>query len=292
MSKKISSGVVTALVTPFKNDQIDWASFEKLLDFQVQNGVDGFVINGTTAESPNLSLKEVKEIYNFVKPKVSNKTMIIGAGSNSTSKTIELHHELKDLKPDAYLDVVPYYNKPTQEGLFQHFDKIAKASSAPVILYNVPSRTLTSLGLETIERLGANSNIKGIKEASGDVDFMTDIKRVVPSDWTLMSGDDETGVDFVALGGDGAISVLSHLVPKTMKDLFALAKTNHVEASKKFLPLLRLTSLLFVEPNPTPVKWALYAKGILSSPECRLPLLSLSEKHFAAIEEQLKLFEA
>lgn len=292
MSKKISSGVVTALVTPFKNDKIDWGSFEKLLDFQVKNGVDGFVINGTTAESPNLSLKEVKEIYNFVKPKVQGKTMIIGAGSNSTYKTIELHQEFKDLKPDAYLDVVPYYNKPTQEGLFQHFDKIASASSAPVILYNVPSRTLTSLGLEVIERLTANANIKGIKEASGDLDFMKAIKQIAPEDWTLMSGDDETGVDFVALGGDGAISVLSHLVPKTMKELFALAKTNHMEASKKFAPLLRLAGLIFVEPNPTPVKWALYAKGILNSAECRLPLLALSEKHYASIEEQLKLFEA
>lgn len=292
MSKKISSGVVTALVTPFKNNQIDWASLEKLLEFQIKNGVDGFVVNGTTAESPNLNVKEVKEIYNFVKSRTTNQTMIIGAGLNSTSKTIDLHNELKDLKPDAFLDVVPYYNKPTQEGLFQHFSAIANESSAPVILYNVPSRTLTSLGLETIERLSSNSNIKGIKEASGDIELMKSIKKVVPEDWSLLSGDDETGVDFVALGGDGAISVLSHLVPKTMKELFALAKINHMEASRKFLPLLRLTGLLFVEPNPTPVKWALYAKGILSTPDCRLPLLPLSEKHFASIEEQLKLFEA
>lgn len=292
MSKKVSSGVVTALVTPLKNNEIDWSSLEKLVDFQVKNGVDGFVINGTTAESPNLSLKEVKDIYNFVKPRASKQHLVIGAGLNSTSKTIELHDEFKALKPDAFLDVVPYYNKPTQEGLFQHFTAVANKSSAPVILYNVPSRTLTTLGLEVIEKLTKNSNIKGIKEASGDLDFMKSIKKIAPSDWTLMSGDDETGVDFVALGGDGAISVLSHLVPKTMKELFSLAKTNHMEAAKKFSPLLRLTSLLFVEPNPTPVKWALYAKGILSSPECRLPLLSLSEKHFSSIEEQLKLFEA
>ncbi len=292
MNKKISSGVVTALVTPFNNNKIDWESLERLVDFQVKNDVDGFVINGTTAESPNLSVKEVKEIFNFVRPKANGKTMIVGAGLNSTSKTIELHHEFKDLKPDAFLDVVPYYNKPTQEGLFRHFEAIADSSSAPVILYNVPSRTLTSLGLETIERLASNANIRGIKEASGDLDFMREIKKIVPPEWTLMSGDDETGVDFVALGGDGAISVLSHLVPKTMKELFTLAKSNHVEAAKKFLPLLRLTSLLFVEPNPTPVKWALFAKGLLSSPECRLPLMSLSEKHFGSIEEQIKLFEA
>lgn len=292
MSKKVSSGVVTALVTPFKNNEIDWASLERLVDFQTKNGVDGFVINGTTAESPNLSVKEVKEIFNFVKPKATKQHLIIGAGLNSTSKTVELHEEFKSLKPDAFLDVVPYYNKPTQEGLFQHFTKVANESSAPVILYNVPSRTLTSLGIEAIERLASHPNIKGIKEASGDLDFMKEIKKTVPSDWSLMSGDDETGVDFVALGGDGAISVLSHLVPKTMKDLFALAKTNHMQAAKGFLPLLRLTSLLFVEPNPTPVKWALYAKGILTSPECRLPLMGLSEKHFASIEEQLKLFEA
>lgn len=292
MSKKVSSGVVTALVTPLKNDKIDWASLEKLIDFQVSHGVDGFVINGTTAESPNLYLNEVKDIFKFVKTKVKDKTLILGAGSNSTSKTIELHKELSDLKPDAYLDVVPYYNKPTQEGLFYHFNKIANESSAPVILYNVPSRTLTSLGIEAIERLSANKNIKGIKEASGDISFMKEIKKSVPSDWTLMSGDDETSVDFVASGGDGAISVLSHLLPKTMKELFALAKENPVEAAKQFMPYLRLTSLIFVEPNPTPVKWALYAKGILETPDCRLPLLSLSEKHYSSIEEQIKMFEA
>lgn len=292
MSKKVSSGVVTALVTPFKNNKIDWDSFDKLISFQLTNGVDGFVINGTTAESPNLTLNEVKEIYSFVKDRTKGQTLIIGAGSNSTSKTIDLHSEFKNLKPDAYLDVVPYYNKPTQEGLYQHFFKIADSSSAPVILYNVPSRTLTSLSLETVQRLSEHKNILGIKEASGDLQFMKNIKASVPTNWTLMSGDDETGVDFVSLGGDGAISVLSHLVPKTLKELFAMAKENHVEASNRFKSLLRLTALLFVEPNPTPVKWALYAKGIIASPECRLPLLTLSEKHFSSIEEQLKLFEA
>ncbi len=292
MSKKVSSGVVTALVTPFKNNEIDWASLEKLLDFQIKNGVDGFVINGTTAESPNLSVKEVKDIYKFVKTRATKHDLIIGAGLNSTSKTIELHKEFSDLKPDAFLDVVPYYNKPTQEGLFQHFTAVANASSAPVILYNVPSRTLTSLGLEVIERLADHKNIFGVKEASGDLDFMKQIKKLVPSNWSLMSGDDETGVEFVGLGGDGAISVLSHLVPKTLKELFELAKKDSVLAAKNFLPLLRLTNLLFVEPNPTPVKWALFAKGILASPECRLPLLALSEKHFASLEEQLALFEA
>lgn len=292
MSKKISSGVVTALVTPFKNNEIDWLSFEKLLDFQIQNEVDGFVINGTTAESPNLNTKEVKEIYKFVKSRIKKQNLIIGAGLNSTSKTIDFHKELSELKPDGFLDVVPYYNKPTQEGLFQHFKTIADVSSAPLILYNVPSRTLTSLGLETIEKLSSHKNIVGIKEASGDLSFMSEIKKIVPSNWTLMSGDDETGVEFVGLGGDGAISVLSHLVPKTLKELFLLARTDAVQAAKKFMPLLRLTSLLFVEPNPTPVKWALFAKGILSSPECRLPLLALSEKHFSSIEEQLALFEA
>ncbi len=292
MSKKVSSGVVTALVTPFKNNEIDWTSLEKLLDFQVSNGVDGFVVNGTTAESPNLSTKEVKEIYKFVKARCKNQSLIIGAGLNSTSKTIELHKEFSDLKPDGFLDVVPYYNKPTQEGLFQHFTAVANASSAPVILYNVPSRTLTSLGLEVIERLASHKNIAGIKEASGDLNFMREIKNVVPSHWTIMSGDDETGVEFVGLGGDGAISVLSHLVPKTLKELFTLAKTDSGQAIKKFFPLLRLTNLIFVEPNPTPVKWALFAKGILATPDCRLPLLALSKKHFANIEEQLALFEA
>ncbi len=149
MNKKISSGVVTALVTPFKNDKIDWSSLEKLIDFQTSNGIDGFVVNGTTAESPSLSTDEVKEIFKFVEARAKGLDLILGAGSNSTQKTIDFHKSFKDLKPKAFLDVVPYYNKPTQEGLYQHFNAVADSSSAPIILYNVPSRTLTSLALRS-----------------------------------------------------------------------------------------------------------------------------------------------
>lgn len=278
MSKKISSGVVTALITPFKNQQIDWDSLDKLVSDQIQQGVDGFVVNGTTAESPSLSVEEVKKIYPFVKERAKDKTLILGAGLNSTHKTIELHQEFSGLKPDAFLDVVPYYNKPTQEGLFQHFSEVAKSSSAPVILYNVPSRTLTSLATETIVRLSKNSNIVGIKEASGDISFLKEIKAGVPENWSLMSGDDETSVEFVSNGGDGSISVLSHICGDLLKSLFNMAKESPVEAQRKFEPLLRISRQIFVEPNPTPVKWSLHELGIISSAECRLPLLTLSEK--------------
>lgn len=288
MSKKISTGVVTALVTPFKGNEIDWASFEKLLANQLEQGVDGFVVNGTTAESPSLKLDEVKEIYNFVKERAKDKTLILGAGLNSTLKTIELHQELSSLKPDAFLDVVPYYNKPTQEGLFYHFEEVAKASAAPVLLYNVPSRTLTSLSIETIHRLSKNPKIVGIKEASGDIGFMQEIKTSVPSEWALMSGDDESSVDFVSNGGDGAISVLSHVCGNLLKELFSMAKETPVEAQKKFEVLLRITKQIFVEPNPTPVKWALYEMGLLQTAECRLPLLTLSEKYRADLGEEVK----
>ena len=288
MTKKKISGVVTALVTPLLNNEIDWDSLEKLLDFQLQEGVDGFVINGTTAESPSLKIDEVRKIYKFVKERASDKVLILGAGLNSTHKTLALHEELSELKPDAYLDVVPYYNKPTQEGLYQHFKKIAERSNAPIMLYNVPSRTLTSLSLETIKRLGEVKNICGIKEASGDVEFMKDIKKAVPEAWFLMSGDDETSLDFVAFGGEGAISVLSHLIPGVLKKLFQKAKEDHIEASKEFKKYLRLCSLLFVEPNPTPVKWALFNRGIIKTPDCRLPLMSLSEKYFPALKEEIQ----
>lgn len=287
MSKKISSGVVTALITPFKNNQIDWESFEKLISDQLKQNVDGFVINGTTAESPSLTLKEVKEIYIFVSTRAKTKQLILGAGLNSTDKTIELHEELKALKPDAYLDVVPYYNKPTQEGLYQHFSKVANKSSAPVILYNVPSRTLTSLSTETIARLSENKNIVGIKEASGDINFLKEIKASVPEDWSLLSGDDESSVEFVASGGDGSISVLSHLCGDVLKELFLMAKEAPVEAQRKFEPYLRISKMIFVEPNPTPVKWALYHKQILKTPECRLPLLTLSEKYHSDLKNEL-----
>ncbi len=286
MSKKISSGVVTALITPFKNQDIDWESLEKLVEDQVRQGVDGFVVNGTTAESPSLSVDEVKRIYSFVKERAKDKTLILGAGLNSTHKTIELHTQFASLKPDAFLDVVPYYNKPTQEGLFQHFSAVADKSSAPVILYNVPSRTLTSLSTETIARLAPHKNIVGIKEASGDIAFLKEIKASVPESWSLMSGDDETSVEFVSNGGDGSISVLSHICGDLLKALFTLAKEAPVEAQKKFEPLLRISRQIFVEPNPTPVKWSLLEMGIISSAECRLPLLSLSEKYRADLSAE------
>lgn len=279
MSKKISSGVVTALITPFQNQEIDWASLERLVADQIQQGVDGFVVNGTTAESPSLSVDEVKKIYEFVKSKAQGKTLILGAGLNSTQKTIDLHDELASLKPDAFLDVVPYYNKPTQEGLYQHFKAVADKSSAPVLLYNVPSRTLTSLATETISRLTKHNNIAGIKEASGDISFLKEIKAVAPDHWSLMSGDDETSVEFVSNGGDGSISVLSHICADLLKALFLLAKESPVEAQRKFEPLLRISRQIFVEPNPTPVKWSLHSLEIINSAECRLPLLTLSEKY-------------
>lgn len=287
MIKKKISGVITALITPFLNNEVDWESLEKLLDSQLQKGVDGFLINGTTAESPNLTVEEVGDIYRFVKRRAEDKTLILGAGLNSTYKTLEFHERLSELKPDAYLDVVPYYNKPTQEGLYQHFKRIAEKSKAPVMLYNVPSRTLTSLSLETIKRLGGIENICGIKEASGDVEFMKDIKKEVPEFWSLMSGDDETSLDFVAFGGHGSISVLSHLIPESLKRLFQKTKEDHIEAAREFQKFIRLCSLLFVEPNPVPIKWALFAQKVIQTPECRLPLLSLSEKYFPAWEEEL-----
>lgn len=292
MSKKISSGVVTALVTPFKEQKIDWESLERLVADQLSQGVDGFVVNGTTAESPSLSVEEVKALFPFIKERAKDKTLILGAGLNSTHKTIELHQELAFLKPDAFLDVVPYYNKPTQEGLFQHFNEVAKSSSAPVILYNVPSRTLTSLATDTIQRLSKNPNIVGIKEASGDIDMLRQIKASVPDAWTLMSGDDETSVEFVSNGGDGSISVLSHICADLLKSLFTLAKESPVEAQRKFEPLLRISRQIFVEPNPTPVKWALHKMGILESAECRLPLLTLSEKHQQDLVEEVNKVKA
>lgn len=284
--------MVTALITPFKGNEIDWESLESLVADQLKQNVDGFVINGTTAESPSLNVEEVKQIYAFVKERAKDKNLILGAGLNSTDKTIELHKAFESLKPDAFLDVVPYYNKPTQEGLYYHFSAVADASSAPVLLYNVPSRTLTSLACETVHRLSKNPKIVGIKEASGDVGFMQEIKASVPSEWTLMSGDDETSVEFVANGGDGSISVLSHLCGDLLKSLFVLAKENPIEAQKKFEPLLRISKQIFVEPNPSPVKWALYDLGIIKTAECRLPLMTLSERFQSDLSAEVKTIKA
>lgn len=260
-------GVMTALITPFEKGDIDYASLEKLIEMQLKNKVVGFVINGTTAESPNLSKQEKKQIFEFVKSKVPKDfPLIMGTGSNSTEETIQASKEAEKMGADALLVVVPYYNKPPQRGLLEHFKAIADSVHIPTILYNVPSRTITALELDTIKKLSEHPKIIGIKEASGNILFASDIRKACGESFILLSGDDGTYDEFVKAGGDGVISVSSHIIPQAMHQKKA---TEHKE----------LIDLLFVEANPIPVKKALKLMKIIKSAECRLPLVELLDSN-------------
>lgn len=257
-------GVITALATPFLKGGIDFDSLGKLVQWQISQGIDGFVIHGTTAESPTVTAAEKKEIFDYVKKKVpASFPLIVGSGTNSTAETIRASQEAEKWGADALLVVVPYYNKPPQRGLFEHFKAVASSVSIPVILYNVPSRTITTLEAETVKKLSEHPNIIGIKEATGDLGFAKQLRSLCGREFLLLSGDDATCDEFQKQGGDGVISVASHLIPAAMKKL----KTSDYSD---------VVDLLFMEANPIPLKRALQLMGIFRSGEMRLPLVELS----------------
>lgn len=282
-------GVFTALITPFKNGAIDYQSLEKLVQFQIQNGVDGFVINGTTAESPNLSHQEIAELFKKVKSWAPKSVLIMGTGSNSTAKTIEDTKKASELGADAVLVVVPYYNKPPQRGLEQHFRAIAQSTKLPVILYNVPGRTITSLEPETVKHIAAEKNVVGIKEATGKIDLAQQIIQLCGKNFVMLSGDDGTYVEFLGAGGHGVISVASHILPRQFADWTKWVKEGQLEKARaEIKKYARLIDLLFVEANPIPVKKACQLMGLIETAELRLPLVELESKHTEALKEEMK----
>jgi 4-hydroxy-tetrahydrodipicolinate synthase len=288
-TKKIS-GVISALPTPFYKSEVDFESLEKMLHFQIKNGIDGFVVNGTTAESPTLTWNEVEKIFKTVK-KISgdDRPIILGTGSNSTQHTIETTQKAGELGADAALVVVPYYNKPPQRGLDLHFSAVAEKTKIPLIMYNVPGRTITSIAHETILNLSSRKNICGIKEASGDIEFDQKLKKELKSDFTFLSGDDPTYISFLKLGGNGVISVMSNLLTAECERWTnAASQKNWNEAEADFAKYKELIQLMFVEANPIPIKWMLFKMGLFKSPEARLPLVALDEKFYAPIEKQMK----
>jgi 4-hydroxy-tetrahydrodipicolinate synthase len=268
-------GVITALITPFEKDEVDFASLERLIQFQLENGIQGFVINGTTGESPTLSSVERAKIFQFIKDRVPDDfPLIMGTGSNSTAKSVEDSKEAEKLGADAILMVVPYYNKPPQRGLLEHFKTVADATNIPNILYNVPSRTITFLEMDTIKKLSEHPNIIGIKEASGNIQFDKELRKICGDSFLMLSGDDSTYDEFMAAGGDGVISVCSHIIPKAMLDI----KASQYKS---------LIDLLFIEANPIPLKKALQLMGLIKTADCRLPLVSLSEAHTVKLQKAL-----
>ncbi len=271
------NGVFTAIVTPFKNDKIDYDSYQKLIEIQINKGVDGIVPCGTTGESPTLSYEEHEEFIRKTVEIVNKRVLVIaGTGSNSTKEALELTTSAYKDGVDAILSVNPYYNRPTQEGLYQHFWTIAENCPIPIMLYNIPSRTGGNILPETVQRLSKHPKICAIKEASGDLIQMARVIALCDKDFQLLSGDDSLLLPILSIGGSGIVSVVSNLFPKTIKQIIThFENGNLMESKKLFYKLFPIFQLSFQETNPIPIKMALEWSGLCSS-EVRLPLTKLS----------------
>lgn len=267
-------GLATALVTPFVDGEVDWKAFRNLVRRQVEAGVDFLVPLGSTAETPCLTDAEKVKILEIAREESNGLPIVAGAGSNSLTATVQNMRLLDGHGADAYLIVVPFYNKPTQEGLYQYFKAVAEETDRQVILYNVPGRTGTNMKTETTLRLAEIPNVTAVKEASGDLAQIIDIKRQAPEGFTVLSGNDDQTLPLMACGADGVISVASNVAPEQMKALTrAVASSDLKEAIRLNNSLMPLYHACFVESNPIPVKAALSLMGLCSD-EMRLPLLA------------------
>ena len=277
------TGTFTALITPFSSSgEIDWSALERLVKTQIESGVDGLVPCGTTGESPTLSHEEhdqvIAKVIEWAKKTNPQAKVIAGTGSNSTQEAIRLTLKAGEAGADYALLVNPYYNKPTQEGLYNHFTQIANQSKIPLILYNIPGRTSVKINLDTMKRLSSHKNIAGVKEATGDVGFMTEIfSETDQEEFTLLSGDDNLLLPILSIGGKGIISVCSNVIP----DKIAGITNNYLagkvqEAQEVFFEIFPLCRAMFFETNPIPVKFALSLKGVCEN-ILRPPLTPLSD---------------
>ncbi len=283
------SGSMVALVTPMHEDgALDDDSLRKLIEFHISEGTDAIVAVGTTGESATLSVEEHCAVIRKVVEQVNGRVPVIaGTGANSTSEAIELTQYAKDLGADAALLVAPYYNKPTQEGMYLHFKAIAEAVDIPQILYNVPGRTASDLVPETVGRLSEILNIIGIKEASGDVSRVQQIRQLSTEDFEIYTGEDANTVDFILAGGCGVISVTANVAPRLMHEMCMAAINGDEEKAREInQKLVALHQFLFVEANPIPVKWALAEMGMIPK-GIRLPMTVLSEKYHQSVREAL-----
>lgn len=283
------SGSIVALVTPMRADgSIDSDSLHNLIEFHIQSGTDAIVAVGTTGESATLTVAEHCDVMGQVVTQVNGRIPVIaGTGSNSTAEAIELSQYAKDLGVDAVLLVTPYYNRPTQEGLYLHYKAIAEAVDIPQILYNVPCRTACDLLPETVARLADIPNIVGIKEATGDLSRVEEINRLCNRKFELYTGEDANTVDFILAGGQAVISVTANVAPAAMHDMCVAALENDIAKARQInADLALLHKSLFVEANPIPVKWALTEMGKIPA-GIRLPLTVLSERYHQPVREAL-----
>ncbi len=283
-------GSIVALVTPMKADgTVDGDSLKKLVEFHIDQGTDALVAVGTTGESATLSETEHCQVIKQVVAQVDGRIPVIaGTGANSTSEAIDLTRKAKDAGADACLLVTPYYNKPTQEGLYQHFKAIAEAVDIPQILYNVPGRTACDMLPETIGRLAKISNIVGVKEATGELQRVRQIRKLCGNDFALYTGDDASSCEFCLLGGNGSITVTGNVAPKLVHEMIEAAMNgNQVLAESLDEKLMALHQALFLQSNPIPVKWAVAEMGLMEK-GIRLPLTWLSEQYQSAVKDAMK----
>jgi 4-hydroxy-tetrahydrodipicolinate synthase len=284
------TGSMVAIVTPMCEDgSLDMAAFRGLIDFHIGQGTDGIVVVGTTGESPTVDVEEHELlIAEAVKHSAGRIPIIAGTGANSTREAIELASFSNKAGADASLTVVPYYNKPTQEGLYQHFKAIAEAVAMPHILYNVPGRTVADLSIDSTLRLAQIPNIVGIKDATGNIERGSDLLQRAPKDFAVYSGDDASTLALMLLGAHGSISVTANIAPKLMHEMCAAALKGEVAKAREInFRLLGLHRSLFVEANPIPVKWAVSRLGHMKN-ILRLPLTPLSQSAYAAVEAAMR----
>jgi 4-hydroxy-tetrahydrodipicolinate synthase len=285
-------GIYTALITPFKNGMLDEEGLKRLIEFQLQGGVDGIVPCGTTGEASTLTYEEHERVIELTVKFVNGKVPVIaGTGSNSTHETVELTGVAKKLGSDMVLLVAPYYNRPTQEGLYSHFKKVADDVDIPIVLYNIPTRTGVNMLPELVARLAEIPNIVGIKEASGSLQQVAEIYRLTKGEFAILSGDDNIFLPMMALGARGVISVLSNVLPEKIKMLSkAFLDDGDVKKARALhMELMPLFQAMFVEVNPVPVKETLYYMGLIEK-EVRLPLVPLTDKNRDYLKTVLREF--
>lgn len=283
-------GSIPAIVTPMHEDgSLDLPAFRKLIDWHVEEGSNGLVVVGTSGESATLSVDEhILMVKTAVEHTAKRFPIIAGAGGNSTSEAVELAKAAKEVGADATLQVVPYYNKPTQEGMYQHFRKIAESVDLPVILYNVPGRTVADMNHDTVLRLADVPGIVGVKEATGNIDRAANLIKYAPTHFAIYSGDDPTAIALMLLGGHGNISVTANVAPRAMSELCRAALAGDaITARKIHLSLLSLHKQMFCESNPIPAKWALAALGRMES-GIRLPLTPLDARYHDVVRDALR----
>ena len=281
-------GSIVALITPFKNDSLDEDTYRKLIDYHLKNGTNGVVPGGTTGESPTLSHSEHKKIIQIAVKECKGKIPIIaGTGSNSTDEAIDLSRYAEKAGSDALLIVTPYYNKPTQEGLYQHYKKINDNVGIPIIIYNIPSRSVIDMSVETMSKLYELKNIVGVKDATGDLKRVDSQLKSMGKEFIQLTGNDDNALEFNKRGGVGAIGVTANIAAKLSSDFQKACKNDMAEAVKLDKILQPLHSSLFIESNPSPVK---YAASLLKmcSPSVRLPLVEIRDETKKKVSDALK----